>query len=177
MSNPFIIGERLYLRALRPEDADGPWVSWFNDAEVCAGNSHHVRPYTRQDALDYIFNTEDLALAIVDMGTDKHIGNVTLQNIHPINRSADFGIIIGDKSFWGKGYGKEAATLMFDHGFKTMNLHRIACGTLETNQAMMKLASSLGMQFEGLRIQAVFKDGMYIDIKEYRMLRKDWNAK
>ena len=175
--NPFLKGERVYLRQLNDADA-GRSVQWFNDAEVCAGNSHHVRPYTLDDARAYIYDvTEsdtDLVLAIVTKKTDIHIGNVALQNIHPVYRSADFSIIIGERDYWGKGYGKEAATLMFDHGFKAMNLHRIACGTFSTNTAMRKLTRSLGMSVEGLRIDAAYKNGEYLDVSEYGILRKDW---
>ena len=64
----FLIGQRIYLRALRDEDADGPYAGWFNDEEVCRGNSHHVHPYPREAALAYIRDTharkDSLVLAI-----------------------------------------------------------------------------------------------------------------
>ena len=171
---PFLKGERVYLRQLNDADANRA-VEWFNDAEVCVGNSHHVLPHTRQDAIEYIHCTEDFALAIIATDYEGiHIGNVALQNIHPVYRSADFSIIIGERDYWGKGYGKEAATLMFDHGFKAMNLHRIACGTFSTNTAMRKLTRSLGMSVEGLRIDAAYKNGEYLDVSEYGILREDW---
>ena len=65
----FLRGERIDLRPLVEADADGPYVSWFNDAETCRGNSHHVRPYTAADARAYIARVaaapDQLVLAIV----------------------------------------------------------------------------------------------------------------
>lgn len=178
VASRFLSGARLYLRPLCEADADGPYVTWFDDGEVCRGNSHHVFPYTREAALQYIQysrTTRDaLILAIVLHDGDKHVGNIALQTIHPVYRSAELVIILGDKSVWGQGYAKEAARLLCDHGFGAINLHRIACGTFEGNIAMQKVAAHLGMQEEGRRRQAAYKDGRYLDIIEYGVLEGEY---
>lgn len=174
---PFLIGERLYLRGLVESDADGAYPGWFNSAEVCQGNSHHVFPYARESAREYIRNSmqrrDCLILAIVIKEGDRHVGNVALQQIHPINRSAEFSILIGEQGTWGSGVGFEAASLLFEHGFTALNLHRIECGTLASNTRMQKLALRLGMKEEGRRRGASFKNGVYEDIVEYGLLRDD----
>jgi ribosomal-protein-alanine N-acetyltransferase len=174
-TSSFITGERIYLRALVESDVLGPYPVWLNDAEVCRGNSHHVYPYTAEAALDYIrlsAQTRDtLILAIVLKEDGRHIGNIALQAIHPVYRSAELSILIGDRCEWGKGYAKEAARLLCDHAFGTLNLHRIACGTFDDNEAMKRLALSLGMTAEGRRRQAAFKRGRYMDVVEYGVLK------
>lgn len=171
---PFLKGKHIYLRPLVEADADGAYPGWFNDEEVCRGNSHHVFPYTKQAALAYIRRAaetrSDLILAIALIADDRHIGNIALQNIHPVYRSADFAIVIGDKSAWGHGYAKEASALLCAHGFVALNLHRIACGTFEDNVPMQRLAVWLGMKEEGKRRSAVFKSGRFVDMIEYGML-------
>jgi len=176
----FLQGSRLYLRSLIESDADGSYSSWFNDEEVCAGNSHHVRPYTREAALDYIRyarqTTDSLILAIVLSDGDRHVGNIALGSINRLYRTAEFSIVIGDKSIWGKGYSKEAAYLLCDHGFASMNLHRIGCGTFQDNEPMKKLATALGMKEEGRRREAAFKHGGYVDIIEFGVLRNEYES-
>jgi RimJ/RimL family protein N-acetyltransferase len=178
---PFLVGEKVYLRSLVEADADGAYASWFNDDEVCFGNSHHVFPYTFESALGYIRHSREtrnnLILAIVFSEDDRHIGNIALQDIHSTYHTANFSILIGDKSVWGKGVGKEAGRLICDHGFRAMNLHRIACGTFENNFAMQRLAVYLGMVKEGVRRKAVFKNGSYLDIIEYGVLRGEYEAR
>ena len=183
MTLPFLWGEMndddIYLRPLVIEDAtDGVYPLWLNDAAVCEGNSHHVYPYTVEQAVEYIQyanNTKtDLILAIGVNEGGVHIGNIALQNIHPVYRTADFSILIGDQDYWHKGYGKAAARLIIDHGFMQMNLHRVACATFSNNIGMQKLALSLGMVQEGIRREAAYKNGTYLDILEYGILRKDW---
>lgn len=178
--NAFLIGENLYLRGLRPSDADGGYPSWFNDPEVCRYNSHHVFPYNRQKALEYIEYTQRtrdaLVLAVVIKKDDRHIGNVSLQDISYINRTADFAVIIGEKECWGRGYSKEAARMIIDHGFSSLNLHRISCGTTEDNLPMQKLALAMGFKQEGIRKQAVFKNNRYLDIVEFGLLKCQWEG-
>lgn len=177
---PFLKGERLYLRPLVAEDAEGPYPEWLNDPEVCRGNSHHVFPYGSDAAAAFIAEVSErrdsLTLAIVVTDGDRHVGNIALQAIHPVYRSAEFAILIGDRSVWGTGLGAEAGRLLCTHGFSSMNLHRIGCGTFADNFAMCKLAVRLGMKEEGRRREAAFKNGRYIDVLEYGVLRRDFFA-
>jgi len=178
-SAAFLEGSRLYLRPLSEDDADGPYPAWLNDAAVCMGNSHHRFPYSKQLALEYIQQStrtnDDLVLAVVLKEGDQHIGNVALQRLHPVYRSAEFSILLGERSHWGKGYGMEAGRLLITHGFKALNLRRIACATFETNLAMKKLALALGMRKEGVRREAAYKDGKYVDIVEFGLLREEYD--
>jgi [ribosomal protein S5]-alanine N-acetyltransferase len=178
MGTPFLNGERLYLRALQDSDADGPYATWFNDEEVCRGNSHHVFPYTRESALSYIHYAQqakdELILAIVLREGSSHIGNIALQHIHPVYRSAELSIVIGNKEAWGKGYSREASRLLCTHGFLSLNLNRIACATFDNNEAMKRLALSLGMKEEGRRRSAAYKSGQYLDIIEFGILRTEY---
>jgi len=178
MHPKFIEGDRLYLRPLSEHDADGPYPSWLNDEIVCQGNSHHVYPYSKKQAIDYIQNAtstdQELILAIVLKEGGLHIGNIALQRINWIYRSAEFTILLGDKSQWGKGYGLEAGRLLIKHGFSALNLNRIECATFETNVAMKKLALALGMGEEGVRRQAAYKDGQYLDIVDFGILREEF---
>lgn len=174
----FIEGERIYLRPLRDQDAEGPYPFWLNDMEVCEGTSHGIYPYSKKNALDYIqqANNADqaLILAIVLHENDLHIGNIALQRINWIYRTAEFAILLGDKNQWGKGYGLEAGRLLIAHGFSALNLNRIECATFDSNEGMRKLALTLGMQQEGVRRKAAYKNGVFLDIVEFGVLREEF---
>lgn len=178
VKHSFLLGDRVYLRGLNENDLKGNYVEWFNDAEVCQHNSHHIFPYTRANAEEYFNNIQNskdtLVLAVILKENDLHIGNVSLQRIDYLSNSAEFAILIGEKDQWGKGYSKEAAMILLLHGFNSLNLNRIYCATTKDNVAMQKLAEYLGMKMEGLRRQAVWKNGKYRDVLEYGVLKNEF---
>jgi RimJ/RimL family protein N-acetyltransferase len=174
----FLCGERTRLRPLTTADVDGPYLTWFNDPEVCRFNSHHVFPYTRDEALAWVAalpaRRDSLVLAIEVDG--RHVGNISLQDMTAVGRSAELAIVL-DRSVWGEGVGREAAELLVAHGFRALNLNRIACGTVAVNHGMRRLAERLGMTQEGVRRQAVWTDGAYHDIVEYGLLADEWEGR
>jgi len=177
---PFIEGKNIDLRPLLMEDIEGEYVNWLNNDEICKFNSHHIYPYTKELAKHYITDVQDqkkhLVLAILAKDTGKHIGNISLQSIDNVNGNAEYAILLGDKNYWGKGIAKEASLLVLRHGFDVLNLHRIYCGTSSKNIPMQKLASALGMEEEGRRIEAMYKNGEYVDIIEYGLLKEKFNT-
>jgi RimJ/RimL family protein N-acetyltransferase len=179
--NSFLIGKNIYLRPLNERDADSNYPSWLNDKEVCSGNSHHLFPNTKKSTIEYISavsNSRDcIVLAIITHDGNQHVGNIALQSINFVYRSAEFAILIGERSAWGKGYGEEALSLIIDHGFNTLNLHRIYCGTFENNHGMQKLAVKLQMTAVGRQRQAAFKNGEYLDVLQYDLLKSEFNMK
>jgi RimJ/RimL family protein N-acetyltransferase len=175
-ASTFLAGELVALRPLVEADADGAYPGWLNDAEVSRHNSHHVYPYTRDQAREWIRSIpgrDELVLAITLRSDQTHVGNISLQAINRVARSAELAILLGERSAWGRGIGLESARLIVAHGFGAMNLHRIACGTTEDNVAMRRIAEKLGMQQEGVRREAAFNDGRYVDVVEYGMLASD----
>jgi [ribosomal protein S5]-alanine N-acetyltransferase len=179
-ATPFLAGEQVNLRPLSLAHLDGPYVGWLNDPEVCAHNSHHVFPYSAAEGRAYIESVSrdehNMVLAIEDKESGKHIGNISLQKIDPVARSAEYAILVGDRDYWGKGVASEASRLLIAHGFSALNLHRIYCGTSSENVAMQKLAAKLGFTEEGRRREAHFKNGTYQDTIEYGVLESEWRA-
>lgn len=177
MMTPFIYGENIDLFPLTKELADGDYKNWFNDEEVCYFNGHHQYPKVYDDLIEYVEsvskNPHVLVLAIFNK-EKKHIGNVSLQNIDFVSNSAEFAIIIGDRDSWGKGLGKEVCALMLKHAFLTLNLNRIGCGTSEENIGMQKIALSNGFKQEGVRRNAMYNNGKYLDLFEYGILKSEW---
>ena len=172
----FIDGNKIYLRTLESNDVRGPYSFWLNDPNITAYNSHGRFPMSIEMLLDYVNSAKsskvNLVLAVVAKDTNKHIGNISLQNINWIDRNAEIAFILGDKSYWGKGIMLEAGNLLINHGCNVLNLHRIYCGTSSENIGMQKLAKKLNMKKEGLRKEAIFKMGQYFDIVEYGILKK-----
>ena len=181
MKNPFLTGEKIYITALSKSDISEKYINWMNDKEVCRDNSHATFPNTRSKTLAYIESLEkskdEIAFAIRWKKNDAHIGNIAINKIDRINRSAELAIIIGDKKYWNKGVGSEAYKLLIDYGFNTLNLNRISSGQTSANTGMIKVCEKMGMKKEGTLRQVLYKNGEYMDAVIYSILKKDYNRK
>ena len=62
------------------------------------------------------------------------IGNIGLHAISPKDHNDLFGIVIGEKDYWSKGYGTEATRLVLDYGFRQLNLHRVWSAAFAFNE-------------------------------------------
>ncbi len=171
-------GRQIYLRPIEITDTERSYPNWLNDPEVCRYNSHGDIIYTTEMAREYITRTINnpaiKVFAICLNENNQHIGNISLQQISAKNQSAEFAILIGEPRVYGKGVGYEAAKLLITYAFNELNLHRLYCGTHAENIAMQHLARKLGMQEEGIRRDAIFKNDQFADIIEYGILANEY---
>jgi diamine N-acetyltransferase len=124
---------------------------------------------------NYLNNRQtNVRLAIMDTIENAFIGTVQLTNMHPINRHAEFSIMIGDKNYWSKGVGYIAATTILKHGFKDLNLHRIYLTVLTDNERAIGLYEKIGFKKEGILRGCIFKDGTFKDMLSMSILKEDY---
>ncbi|MFP4322567.1 MAG: GNAT family N-acetyltransferase [Anaerolineales bacterium] len=177
---PFITGQRCYLRGLEEADLTERYLEWLNDAEVTRALEVGRRPATLDDL--YAFwratttDATQVVLAVCDRATNLHIGNVKLAHIHPVHRRADFSIMIGDKAYWGGGYGSEATRLMVDYGFRRLNLHSIYLGVLANHGAARRVYEKNGFRLDGTDRQAWWADGTWHDVHRMSILAAEYAA-
>lgn len=62
---------------------------------------------------------------------DQYIGTIELYDIR--GASATLGIIIGEKSHWGRGYGPEAIAALLGHAFDVLGLDSVRLSTFDDN--------------------------------------------
>lgn len=167
-----------YVRTLQESDVEGPYASWFEDQEVCRYNGHgkFFKPISSIREFAAQANSERQIVWAVCHSQDGHIGNISLQDISFIDRTAEFAILMGDKRHWGKGVARLAGRALFDHGFRKLNLERIYCGTADSNSGMKNLALALGMTHEGTRRSHLYLEGSRVDIVEYGILKNEHTA-
>ena len=67
----------------------------------------------------------DYHFVICRLADDEPIGTVGLHDLDLVNGNAEFGIMIGVKSEWDKGYGTDALRAISDFGFGELRLERI----------------------------------------------------
>lgn len=173
------LSKSYYVRPLDDGDLDGPYPSWFEDQDVCRYNCHGKFFKTQSSFCEYLagLNREDRVVWAICHDKDGHIGNISLQEISLINRTAEFAIVLGNKRHWGKGVGLLAGRKLLEHGFEKLNLERVHCGLAATNAGMKGLANALGMKLEGTRRGHLFLEGSSVDMLEYGILRSEFRER
>ena len=101
------------------------------------------------------------------------IGMVGLFRTNYIYRTAEIGIFIGETSYWGKGFGTEAVSMILDYAFNTLNFRKITVGVNETNIQSVKIFKKIGFVEEGHLKDMEFINGEYTALKWFGMLKKD----
>jgi|LSQX01.3.fsa_nt_gb RimJ/RimL family protein N-acetyltransferase len=110
-----LIGDRVSLSPINPDDFE-IYTEWVNDLEITIPLGQAFIIYSlekEKEALEHL-SKENYNFAIVELESDKLLGNVSLFDVDLIHRRAEPGIFIGDKDEWGKGYGTEAIKLILE---------------------------------------------------------------
>lgn len=177
-----ITGERIRLRAM--ERTDVPlFVPWLNDPEVRNGISLYL-PVSLVGEEAWFENMikgpadeQPMMIEVRQAESWTPIGNMGIFGINRRVRSAEIGILIGDKNYWNRGYGTEAMRMILQHGFDTLNLNRLFLRVYRTNPRAIRAYEKAGFVHEGVQRAAEFRDGEYVDILMMSVLRGEWQAR
>lgn len=164
-------GPRIYLRKLSVLDVQDHYLKWLNDPEVQKYTRRRDRKSTFEDLREFLQRAEhgsDYHLAICIRGTDKHIGNISLNSLDMKNKSGEISIMMGDKSEWGKGFGAEAVQALTDFAFSELKLHRLWAES--PNPAFNALIKKCGWKKEGLRREAFLLENKFVDLECWSLL-------
>ena len=177
---PIIRGERVFLRA--SERSDLPtFVRWFNDADV-------LRNLAMRTPMSLAAEEQWFDRMLAAQGTDRHhfviclldggkpIGTVGLEEVDLANGTAEFGIAIGEKSEWGKGYGTDATRAICDFGFGELRLERIGLMVYADNKRGRRTYEKAGFTLEATLRRAHFARGEHHDVHVMSLLRDEWLA-
>lgn len=103
------------------------------------------------------------------------IGVAYVARISKYNHHAQVGVTIGDREFWGQGYGRESLALLLTYCFERLDLHRVSAETFEYNTAWRDLVEGMGFQKEGTARDYLYRDGRYWDKEAYSMLEREYS--
>lgn len=175
-----IYTERVRLRGVEREDLPR-FVRWFADPEVRAGLLMYLgMSLAREERWfeETLQRPQDEQPLAIDVRTGRdqweHIGSCGLHKIDWRNRSAELGIVIGEKRYWNQGLGTEVIHLLLAHAFETLNLGRVSLQVFEDNPRAQHTYEKAGFVLEGRLRRAEFRRGSYRDVRVYSVLQEEW---
>ncbi len=172
-------GPNLILAPMMVEDAP-TYVKWLNDYKVTDGIGKTKDMTTIENEIEYLQNITKEGkhnFCIVTKDKEKLIGSCSIMNIDPVNQTAELGILIGEESERGKGYGQETLKLMLDYGFNTLNLYNIYLGVYSFNEQAIACYKKVGFKEAGRLRKAKFHNGKRYDDIRMDMLKDEFYEK
>lgn len=171
-------GNRVTLRAVQRDDLLRLWA-FNNDLAVeLAGGGEPPWPQSLErlqaefdqqagqggrDGMTFAIEADDVC-----------IGQCALFNLDQTARTAELGITIGDKAYWGRGYGRECIRLLLRYAFRYQNLHKVWLQVHRRNERAAAAYRACGFAEEGSLRQHVWSNGQYDDLVFMGLLRVDW---
>ncbi|MBQ9433805.1 MAG: GNAT family N-acetyltransferase [Synergistaceae bacterium] len=168
------------LRELERKDI--PIINtWRNDPaliENLGATFRYINPDTDSAWYDHYMKTRSNSVrcAIVSEDSDEIIGLVSLMNIDHLNQCAEFHIMIGSTHNQNMGAGTFAVNAMLTHAFTNLNLQRVELSCNATNTRAQHVYEKAGFVREGIKRKARFKQGSFIDMIQYAILREEFVA-
>jgi RimJ/RimL family protein N-acetyltransferase len=173
-----LAGAKCYLSPRSESDAE-LFKKWDNDLDVILQAS--MNGYSTPATLAY----EDPACAkemlkhlfvIVDSETDQPIGWCSLFFRMPENRHAMLAIMIGEKEYWGLGYGQEAVTLLLDYGFNILNMNSVELGGYAFSKRALRCYEKIGFKRIGVQRESRIVGGDKHDTVLMGMLASEFES-
>lgn len=169
---------KVFLRAIELDDYKKS-IIWRQDPEIwdmVVGRRYFVSEEAEKQWVAKADSSSDnLKLAICEKATGIYIGNIYLSNIDFFNKSASLAILIGDKSYWGAGFGGESILLILKYAFYDLGLERVESRQLLYNKGSIRVHEKCGFKTEGRLRMAAFKNGELQELNLMSVIREDFN--
>ena len=153
--------ERLILSSVTLADCSENYLSWLNDTDVNMYLESGFYQHNMQGLVDFVndyqSNKKAVFLVIRLKENNKHIGNIKIDKINYIHRNCEYGIMMGDKTEWGKGYAKEASIAIINYAFEELGLNKVNLGVIDSNDVAVKLYEKIGFVVEGVLKQNFYE--------------------
>jgi RimJ/RimL family protein N-acetyltransferase len=181
MSDDLLCGELVRLEALDPAAHAAYFARWSADSEYeRLLDSDPTRPrsaaQTKAELEKLLEGTDDYLFLVRALEGDVPIGMVELDDIAWARGDAWVGIGLGERTYWGKGYGTDALRILLRFAFDELNLHRVTLNVFSYNTRALRTYAGLGFTVEGTVREALMREGRRWDLIFMGLLRREWEA-
>ena len=174
-------GELVRLGAMDAEEAGKAFARWSRDSEfrrlLDSGVSQLPSAAGAKKWLEKELEEQSVNqhwFSIRKLEDDMLLGDIDLYVYNWPGRDAFVGLGIGEREFWGKGYGTDVMKVILRYAFTEVNLHRVTLIVFEFNPRAIRSYEKAGFRHEGRMRQVLNKEGRRWDILMMGILRDEW---
>jgi RimJ/RimL family protein N-acetyltransferase len=168
-----IQGTRVWLTAFTEAHLVAPrYLEWLRDMEVVRyiGREEYLTPIPFEEVRAYVeevwANPLCTFFAVHSAADDEFLGTTKLNYLNQAGvatRTADVGIMIGDRRYWGKGLATDAICTVSHHAFDALEARKLTAGAVGANEAVLKAFLKVGYREEGRLRRKLLVEGEYED--------------
>jgi len=174
-------GELIRFMLEEPETYAKAEVRWQRDTELHRladgdpaqlNSEKKIREWFEKQSEEG-FKSQRYSFSVRTLAEDKFIGHLGLW-MDLIHSEAWVGLGIGEREFWGKGYGTDMMKLCLQYAFLELCVARVSLGLHEYNPRALKSYEKCGFRLEGRTRQDVMREGKRTDSLWMGILREEW---
>ena len=164
-----LLGDKVILRPFIDTDIGDVYINWLNDPDVVRYSNQRFRSHDKDSCLDYLasfINSTNFFMSVRSLSNERLLGTLTayVSNHHS---TVDVGIMMGDKSVWGQGYGQDAWNTISQWLLQEQSIRKLTAGTLKCNYGMVKIMERSGMKLEAVRKEQEIVNNQFVDVLYY----------
>lgn len=171
----------LQLRLLRPGDDLRTYAGWLHDADIVRYLEVRFAPPSPGSLPGYVQAMYDSPgnwlWGIYVTEGHRHIGNIKLGDYNPHHRTADVGLLIGERAEWGKGYATRSIVAVADYAFRHTDIVKLTAGMYATNEGSYRAFLRAGFVTEGRRLSQYVDGGQRVDGLLVGITHDQWAAR
>lgn len=146
-------GKRVLLRRFVEADITEAYLGWLNDPCVTRFSNQRFRTHDRDTSMAYLasfIDSPNMFLSVRRLSDDMAIGTMTAYRV-PVHGTVDVGIMIGEASARGGGWGSDAWSTLTTALLADPAIRKLTAGCAAQNVAMVRLMERSGMTHEATR--------------------------
>ncbi len=151
------------LFGLGPDEVTDEYVTWLNDPAINryleSRFVRHTAESTRRFVQSIVQSDDSILFGIRYVPVKRHVGNIKLGPIDRHHRRAEIGLLIGDRSVWGRGIASSAIELAARYAFESLGLLKITAGCYAGNVGSRRAFEKAGFVVEAIRKRHFLLDG------------------
>ena len=182
--NDILKGSLVQLGAVDPEEYSRAFAQWRRDSELMRlMDTSEVILRSQKDSQKWIekeLEDQDVnqyMFTIRTLAEDKLLGDIGLSVVNWMSRDAFVGLGIGERDFWGRGYGTDVMKVILRYAFTEINLRRVTLSVFEYNPRAVRSYEKTVFVHEGRMRQFLNREGKRWDMLFMGILRDEWMQK
>ena len=174
-------GELVRLSSLDADELSKAFSRWGRDSEFKRlldsgapklSSQKAVQKWLEKEIEEQSVNQHWFSIRALE--DNKLLGDIDLFVVNWSSRDAFVGLGIGEREFWGKGYGTDVMRVMLRYAFTEVNLNRVTLNVFEYNPRAIRSYEKAGFRHEGRERQVLNKEGRRWDMVYMGILREEW---